>query len=131
MRISDWSSDVCSSDLLSGSRAVAGTLDLSVLALADAEGTSLQEALVRFGCDPAAIAGEARRRDSVAAFVEVHIEQGPVLEAADLPVGTVTAIHGASRFAVTVEGMAGPAGTVGSEERRVGKECVRTCKSRW
>src|SRR3546814_21181346 len=55
---------------LSGSRAVAGTLGLSVLALADAEGTSLQEALVRFGCDPAAIAGEARRRDSVAAFVE-------------------------------------------------------------
>src|SRR3546814_19524882 len=61
---------------------------------------------------PAASAGEARRRDSVAAFVEVHIEQGPVLEAADLPVGTVTAINGASRFAVTVEGMAGHAGTV-------------------
>lgn len=103
---------------LSGSRAVAGTLDLSVLSLTDAEGTSLQEALVRFGCDPAAIAGEARRRDAVAAFVEVHIEQGPVLEAEDLPVGTVTAINGASRFAVTVEGMAGHAGTVPMGLRR-------------
>ena len=103
---------------LSGSRAIAGTIDLSVLSVTDAEGTSLQDALIAFGCDPAAIAGEARQRDGVAGFVEVHIEQGPVLEAEDLPVGTVTAINGASRFSITVEGMAGHAGTVPMHLRR-------------
>ena len=46
------------------------------------------------------------------AYVELHIEQGPVLEAEGLPVGVVTAINGASRFTVEVLGMAGHAGTV-------------------
>jgi allantoate deiminase len=103
---------------LSGSRTVAGTIDLDVLSVTDAEGTSLRDALVHFGCDPAAIAGEARRKEDVLAFVEVHIEQGPVLEAEDLPVGTVTAINGASRFSIVLEGMAGHAGTVPMHLRR-------------
>ncbi len=103
---------------LSGSRTLAGTVDPAVLALTDAAGTPLEDALARFGCDPAAIAAEARQPDEVLAFVEVHIEQGPVLEAAGLPVGTVTAINGASRFSVTVEGMAGHAGTVPMGLRR-------------
>src|SRR3546814_14398371 len=60
----------------------------------DAVGTTLRDALTAFGCAPDAIADEARPRDRIAAFVEVHIEQGPVLEAEDLPVGTVTAING-------------------------------------
>ena len=103
---------------LSGSRSIAGTFDPKVLSVTDAEGTTLRDALVHFGCDPEAIAGEARPRDGVAAFVEVHIEQGPVLEAEGLPVGTVTAINGASRFAITVDGMAGHAGTVPMKLRR-------------
>lgn len=103
---------------LSGSRTIAGTIDLATLNVTDAEGVSLRDALVHFGCDPEAIAGEARRREDVAAFVEVHIEQGPVLESEGLPVGTVTAINGASRFAVTLEGMAGHAGTVPMHLRR-------------
>jgi len=103
---------------LSGSRTIAGTIDLEVLSVTDAEGTSLRDALVHFGCDPAAIAAEARRKEDVLAFVEVHIEQGPVLEAAELPVGTVTAINGASRFSLTLEGMAGHAGTVPMHLRR-------------
>jgi len=103
---------------LSGSRSVAGTIDLACLSASDAAGTRLDEALVHFGCDPAAIAAEARRPEDVLAFVEVHIEQGPVLEAEGLPVGTVTAINGASRFAVTVGGMAGHAGTVPMGLRR-------------
>ena len=97
---------------LSGSRSIAGSFDPATLAVQDAEGTSLAEALRHFGCDPDAIPGEARKTDEVLAFVEVHIEQGPVLEAEALPVGTVTAINGASRFALTLEGMAGHAGTV-------------------
>lgn len=103
---------------LSGSRTLAGTVDPAVLALTDAAGTRLEDALRHFGCDPAGIAAEARRPEDVLAFVEVHIEQGPVLEAENLPVGTVTAINGASRFAVTVEGMAGHAGTVPMGLRR-------------
>jgi allantoate deiminase len=103
---------------LSGSRSIAGTFDPAVLSVTDAEGVRLRDALTAFGCDPDAITGEARRRETVAAFVEVHIEQGPVLEAEGLPVGTVTAINGASRFAITVEGMAGHAGTVPMHLRR-------------
>jgi len=103
---------------LSGSRSIAGTFDPAVLSVTDAEGVRLRDALTAFGCDPDAIAGEARRRETVAAFVEVHIEQGPVLEVEGLPVGTVTAINGASRFAITVEGMAGHAGTVPMHLRR-------------
>ena len=103
---------------LSGSRTIAGTIDLATLSVTDAEGVSLRDALVHFGCDPEGIAGEARKREEVAAFVEVHIEQGPVLESEGLPVGTVTAINGASRFAITLEGMAGHAGTVPMHLRR-------------
>src|SRR5690606_22752738 len=103
---------------LSGSRSLAGTFDPAVLSVTDAEGTTLRDALVAFGCDPEAIASEARPRDRVAAFVEVHIEQGPVLESEGLPVGTGTAINGAGRFAITVEGMAGHAGTVPMHLRR-------------
>lgn len=103
---------------LSGSRTLAGTIDLATLNVTDAEGITLRDALVGFGCDPEGIAGEARRREDVAAFVEVHIEQGPVLESEGLPVGTVTAINGASRYAITLEGMAGHAGTVPMHLRR-------------
>ncbi|MEO3428770.1 allantoate amidohydrolase [Pelagibius sp. CAU 1746] len=97
---------------LSGSRTVAGTVDPAILSVTDAQGLSLAEALTHFGCDPTAIGAEARRPEDVLAFVEVHIEQGPVLEAEGLPVGVVTAINGASRYTVTLEGMAGHAGTV-------------------
>lgn len=97
---------------LSGSRTVAGTFDPAALAACDAEGKTLAEALREFGCDPDGIQDEARRRAEVLGFVEVHIEQGPVLESRNLPVGIVTAISGASRLRVSVNGMAGHAGTV-------------------
>jgi len=97
---------------LNGSRAVAGTFDPAALETRDADGTTLREALEQFGCDPAGIADAARRTADVLGYVEVHIEQGPVLEAEDLPVGIVTAINGASRFTIDVTGVAGHAGTV-------------------
>jgi hydantoinase/carbamoylase family amidase len=103
---------------LSGSRTLAGTFDPAVLGVSDAAGTTLAEALTHFGCDPGGIAAEARKPDEVLAFVEVHIEQGPLLEAESLPVGTVTAINGASRFSLTLEGVAGHAGTVPMHLRR-------------
>jgi len=97
---------------LSGSRAIAGTFDPAALDGKDADGMTLGEALRGFGGDPLGIAAIARDRKQVLGYVELHIEQGPVLEAENLPVGVVTAINGASRFSVTVTGAAGHAGTV-------------------
>lgn len=103
---------------LIGSRALAGTLDPESLKARDADGVTLGEALKAFGGNPQEIPHLARRPEAVIGFVEVHIEQGPVLESEDLPVGVVTAINGASRYAVTLEGMAGHAGTVPMNLRR-------------
>ncbi|MGQ9365055.1 allantoate amidohydrolase [Azospirillum sp. ST 5-10] len=104
---------------LTSSSAVAGTLDLDALAAArDGDGVALLDALAAFGGDPAALPAAARRRDEVLAFVELHIEQGPVLEAEGLPLGVVTAINGASRANLSVSGTAGHAGTVPMALRR-------------
>ena len=95
---------------LTGSRAFAGLFARSSLDQKDADGVTLREALTNFGCEPEAVA--TLRGRNVAAFVEFHIEQGPVLESEDLPVGIVTAINGATRFHATVRGLAGHAGAV-------------------
>jgi allantoate deiminase len=97
---------------LLGSRAVAGTLDLKVLEATDREGVSLADALRAFGLDPGQVTGAARRRADLLGYVELHIEQGPVLERAGLAVGCVTSINGATRLQVQMRGMAGHAGTV-------------------
>jgi allantoate deiminase len=97
---------------LSGSRAIAGTFHPASLRGADAAGITLSDALRNFGCDPDGIAQIARAPSQTLGYVELHIEQGPVLEAMGLPVGVVTAINGASRLTVTVEGESGHAGTV-------------------
>jgi len=75
---------------LLGSRAVAGTFDESVLNARDRDGISMREALVAFGLDPDHIGAAARARRELLAYLELHIEQGPVLEAQNLPVGVVT-----------------------------------------
>lgn len=106
------------SSTLIGSRAVAGTFDPGTLETKGADGVSLREALINFGLDPGKIRMAARKRGDVLAYVELHIEQGPVLETEGLPVGVVTAISGASRFLVELEGMAGHAGTVPMKLRR-------------
>jgi allantoate deiminase len=103
---------------LLGSRAVAGTFDESVLNARDSGGLSMREALVQFGLDPEHIGAAARARSELLAYVELHIEQGPVLEAEHLPVGVVTAISGATRLAAVLTGMAGHAGTVPMALRR-------------
>ena len=97
---------------LLGSRAVAGTFDESVLAGRDRDGVSMREALQKFGLDSDHIGAAARARRELLAYIELHIEQGPVLEAEDIPVGVVTAIAGATRLAARLTGMAGHAGTV-------------------
>ena len=103
---------------LLGSRAVAGTFNERVLASKDSAEISMREAMVQFGLDPDHIGAAARARSELLAYVELHIEQGPVLEAKGLPVGVVSAIAGATRMAARVTGMAGHAGTVPMELRR-------------
>src|SRR5947208_7221245 len=103
---------------LLGSRAVAGTFDESALNTRDRDGVSMRDALVQFGLDPDHIGAAARARRELLAYLELHIEQGPVLEAKNLPVGVVTAIAGATRLAARLTGMAGHAGTVPMSLRR-------------
>ncbi|WP_024343296.1 allantoate amidohydrolase [Bradyrhizobium japonicum] len=103
---------------LLGSRAVAGTFDENVLNTRDRDGVSMRDALVQFGLDPDRIGAAARTRGELLAYIELHIEQGPVLEAQNLPVGVVTAIAGATRLAARLTGMAGHAGTVPMPLRR-------------
>lgn len=103
---------------LLGSRAMAGTFDESVLNVRDGDGVSMRDALVQFGLDPDHIGAAARARRELLAYLELHIEQGPVLEAQNLPVGAVTAIAGATRLATRLTGMAGHAGTVPMALRR-------------
>jgi allantoate deiminase len=106
------------SSTLLGSRAVAGTFDESALTVRDRDGVSMRDALVQFGLHPDHLGAAARARRELLAYLELHIEQGPVLEAKNLPVGVVTAIAGATRLAARLTGMAGHAGTVPMSLRR-------------
>ncbi|MBO9709769.1 MAG: allantoate amidohydrolase [Caulobacter sp.] len=93
------------------SRAVAGTVDVQVMEMVDGDGVSLAEAFAAFGLDPTRLEEAARKPGEVLAFLEAHIEQGPVLEAEDLALGVVTAIAAQKRLMVRIEGVAGHAGT--------------------
>jgi allantoate deiminase len=101
-----------------GPRALAGRLDPSVLEMTDAEGMSLRAALAGFGGDPAALSGLARDPGAVLGYVELHIEQGPVLERAGVPLGVVTGICGIERNSLRFLGETGHAGTVPMAGRR-------------
>jgi allantoate deiminase len=100
-----------------GSRALTGRFDAALLDLTDDAGITMAEAIRRHGLDPGRIGAAARRRDEFLAYLELHIEQGPVLERIGIPVGCVTAIAGATRLRVTIEGTAGHAGTVPMQGR--------------
>jgi allantoate deiminase len=101
-----------------GSRAVAGKLGEDELHLTDEAGISMAEAIREFGGDPAKLADDRWTDARPLGYVEVHIEQGPVLESLGLPVGVVTAIAGQDRIRITFSGAAGHAGTVPMEQRR-------------
>ena len=101
-----------------GSSAVAGTFDMALLDRLDADGVTMRAALENAGHDPAAIPSIAHRPEDVLAYVEVHIEQGPVLLERGLPLGVVTAIAGSSRYLVELEGLASHAGTTPMTMRR-------------
>ena len=101
-----------------GSSVVAGCFDSADLERRDSAGVPLAEAVRAFGGDPERLAGARREPADLIGYFEVHIEQGPVLEAAGVPLGVVGAIAGQSRVRIAFTGEAGHAGTVPMGLRR-------------
>jgi N-carbamoyl-L-amino-acid hydrolase len=104
---------------LFGSSAVAGSLDPRELAAArDAEGRAAADVLAENGIELAAAAGAVRRRERLAAYLELHIEQGPVMEAEGIAVAAVEGCVGIERHRLLFRGQASHAGTTPMESRR-------------
>lgn len=116
-----------------GSKAVAGTFDLRLLDRLDDDDIPLAEAMRAAGGEPEQIEQARREAADLLGYCEVHIEQGPVLEELDLPVGLVSTIVGMSRVNVTLRGEAGHAGTVPMHLRRdalcAAAECALAAES--
>lgn len=103
---------------LMGPRALAGTFDPACLALQDKDGVCLADALDGFGGRAGDVTALRRDPAETLGYLEVHIEQGPVLESEGLPLGIVSGICGIERWGVTLTGQAGHAGTVPMDLRR-------------
>lgn len=101
-----------------GSRGFAGLLDEGMLQERNPAGETLAAGIQRVGGNPLALKAPLHAPDSTAAFVELHIEQGPVLETKQLPIGIVTNIVGIRRFKVVVDGQPDHAGTTPMNIRR-------------
>ena len=101
-----------------GSGALIGQFDNAWLEQVDANGVSMRDAMAHAGLDPRAIPDIQRDASNYIGFIEVHIEQGPVLNELDLPLGVVTSINGSVRYTGEVIGMASHAGTTPMRTRR-------------
>jgi len=101
-----------------GSNAVTGHFDMKLLDLQDKDGIRMREVITQAGHEVAAIPQIARDPADILGYVEVHIEQGPVLLNRDLPVGIVTSIAGSSRYLVELKGVASHAGTTPMDMRK-------------
>ena len=101
-----------------GSRALAGTLTRAMLKGKNSNGETLAEAIERMGGNPAVLTKPLVSPEDIAMFMELHIEQGPILEQADKPIGVVEGIVGIYRQGVRVRGAAAHAGTTPMKKRR-------------
>lgn len=101
-----------------GSGALTGDFDPAWLDQVDADGIAMRDAMAHAGLDMNAIAAIRRNPADYQGFVEVHIEQGPVLNALDIPLGVVTSINASVRYVGEVIGMASHAGTTPMDQRR-------------
>jgi allantoate deiminase/N-carbamoyl-L-amino-acid hydrolase len=97
---------------LFGSRGILGKLEEGELGRTDKDGITREQALRDFGCDPAKFRDSEYKPGSIHCFLELHIEQGPVLDIAHKPIGVVSGISGPLWLTVTFKGMAGHAGSV-------------------
>jgi allantoate deiminase len=100
-----------------GSLALIGAFDPALLARRDSDGCTMEQAIRDFGLDPSRIPGAALRDEAIG-YLEFHIEQGPVLESLDLPLGAVDAIAGQTRCEFRFTGSANHAGTTPMSMRR-------------
>lgn len=103
---------------LLGSKGITGRWPESWANHPDAKGITVAQAMQACGLDVAKIGQAARRPEEIAAYLELHIEQGPCLEDAGLALGVVTAINGARRLNCRFTGLAGHAGTVPMTHRK-------------
>jgi allantoate deiminase/N-carbamoyl-L-amino-acid hydrolase len=94
-----------------GSNAIIGRFDMALLDKEDADGIAMRKAIGDAGHDVNAIPAIARKPENLLGFVEIHIEQGPVLLQQNLPAGIVTSIAGARRYLIELTGVASHAGT--------------------
>jgi beta-ureidopropionase / N-carbamoyl-L-amino-acid hydrolase len=101
-----------------GSGALTGHFNPAWLEQTDADGTRMRSAMQHAGLNPADISALQRKPAQYLGFVEVHIEQGPVLNAMDLPLAAVTSINGSVRYLGHITGMASHAGTTPMDQRR-------------
>jgi beta-ureidopropionase / N-carbamoyl-L-amino-acid hydrolase len=101
-----------------GSGALIGQFNSAWLDQQDADGVTMRSAMQQAGLNSDDIAAITRQAANYLGFVEVHIEQGPVLNALDLPLGVVTSINGSVRYTGEVLGMASHAGTTPMNTRR-------------
>ena len=101
-----------------GSGALTGHFDNAWLDQQDAQGVAMRDAMARAGLPIDDIPQLKRDAARYQGFVEVHIEQGPVLNALDLPLGIVTSINGSVRYVGSITGMASHAGTTPMGQRR-------------
>ena len=122
VRLVDWADEEGArfGRSLLGSSACAGSMrdQESLRTLRDRDGVSLPEALAQHGVDLDRMDESRRQLESAAAYVELHIEQGPVLEDMDLPLGAVLGTFGVERHRVTFRGQAAHAGSTPMEQRR-------------
>jgi N-carbamoyl-L-amino-acid hydrolase len=105
---------------LFGSSAAAGSMDDQdeLRELKDRDGISLPEAIAAHGVDLDRATESAKQLENAAAYLELHIEQGPVLESMDLPLGAVLGTYGVERHRVTWRGQAAHAGSTPMDQRR-------------
>ena len=119
LAVAAWSDEEGRYGSLFGSRAFCGRLDAAAIAtMAAVDGDRLVDAMGRAGFDARRAPEAAAPRGSVAAYVELHIEQGARLEEAGLPIGVVDSIVGVRRTRVVFHGQADHAGTTPMERRR-------------
>lgn len=122
-----------------GSRGMVGNLPEEMLARTDPAGRTLREAVTALGGNPEKIAQNTRKSGQLALYLELHIEQGPVLEQTGKTLGVVTGIVGIHRYRVTIAGQSNHAGTTPMNMRfdalagfcEIGLEFERLCRQKY